>query len=92
MDMSSRLFALSRKTGKTRWVATLPEGRVWSGPVLAGGRLWVVSDKGILVAVNAKTGQVGGKASLGNAVFIPPVVANNRMFILTDKARLIAVN
>jgi outer membrane protein assembly factor BamB len=92
VDMTGRIFALGRKTGKTRWVATLPESRVWSGPVLASGKLWVVSDKGILVAVDAKSGQVGNKADLDNPVYIPPVVANGRMFILSDKARLIAVN
>lgn len=92
VDTSGHAFALARKTGKVRWAATLPESRVWTGPTLAGGKLWAVSDKGLLVAIDAKTGQVGQKVDLENPVFIPPVVASDRMFILTDKARLIAVN
>lgn len=92
VDTTGRVFALARKTGKTRWVTSLPESRVWSGPVLASGKLWVVSDKGILVAVDAKSGQLGNKADLDNPVYIPPVIAGGRMFVLSDKARLIAVN
>lgn len=86
------ILALARKTGKIRWVATLPQSRVWTGPTLAGGKLWAISDKGLLVAVDARNGEVGQKVDLENPVFIPPVVAADRMFILTDKARLIAVN
>lgn len=92
LDTSGHVFAMARKTGKVRWAATLPEARVWTGPTLAGGKLWAVSDKGLLVAIDARTGQVGQKVDLENPVFIPPVVAADRMFILTDKARLIAVN
>lgn len=92
VDTSSKLYALARKTGKVRWIAALPDARMWTGPTLAGGKLWVVSNKGLLVGVDAKTGQVETKTELDYAVYIPPVVAGGRMFVLTDKARLIAIN
>ena len=92
VDTGGRLYALARKTGKIRWVATLPEARIWTGPTLAGGKLWVISNKGLLVGVEAKTGQIATKTDLDVPVYIQPIVANGRMFVLTDKARLIAMN
>jgi outer membrane protein assembly factor BamB len=92
VDTNRRLYALERKSGKVKWVTTLPDARTWSGPTLAGGKLWVASNKGLLVGVDAKSGQIATQRDLGNPVYISPVVANNRMFVLTDKASLIAMN
>jgi outer membrane protein assembly factor BamB len=92
VDTSGRVHALARKTGKTRWVAQLPDDRLWSGPIVAGGKLWAVSSKGLLVGLDARSGEVATKTPLDNAVFIPPVVASGRMYVLTDKANLIALN
>jgi outer membrane protein assembly factor BamB len=92
VDTGGRAYALARKTGKTRWVTQLPDDRLWTGPILAGGKLWAVSSKGLLVGVDARTGDVGSKVPLDAPVFIPPVVASGRMYVLTDKASLIALN
>ena len=92
VDTAGQLMALSRSDGKTRWRASLPESRTWSGPVLAGGTLWLTSNKGRLVGVDAATGKVGSALDLGDPVYIPPVVAQGRMFVLTDTAKLIALN
>jgi outer membrane protein assembly factor BamB len=92
VDVSGKAYALARKTGKTRWVTSLPDDRLWSGPILAGGKLWAVSSKGLLVGLDARTGEIAAKTALDNPVFIPPVVASGRMYVLTDKANLIALN
>jgi outer membrane protein assembly factor BamB len=92
VDTSGNAYALARKTGKTRWVAKLPDDRLWSGPILAGGKLWVVSSKGLLAGLDARSGEIVSRSDLGNPVFIPPVVAGGRMYVLTDKANLIALN
>ncbi len=92
VDTGGHLYALARKTGKVRWVTALPQARIWTGPALAGGKLWVVSNKGLMLGVDARTGQIATKADLDTAVYIPPAIANGRMFVLTDKARLIAMN
>lgn len=92
VDTNSRMYALDRKSGKVKWTTTLPAAKGWSGPTLAGGKLWVASNKGLLVGVDATTGQVATQRDLENAVYISPIVANGRMFVLTDKARLIAMN
>ncbi len=92
VDVNSRLIALTSKTGKIRWVSELPKAKNWSGPVLAGGKLWLVSSAGQMVGADAKTGQVITKRNLDTPVYISPVVANGRMYVYTDKARLIALN
>ena len=92
VDTSGQLIAMGRRDGKALWTARLAGGKSWSGPVLAGGRLWLTSDTGKLVGVNAAGGKVETQLDLGAPVYIAPVVANGRMYVLTDKARLIALN
>jgi outer membrane protein assembly factor BamB len=92
VDVSGKLLALTRKDGKIKWVAALPDSGTWSGPVLAGGKLWLASSKGLLVGVDATTGNIASQSDVGAPVLITPVVANNRLYVLTDKARLIAMN
>jgi outer membrane protein assembly factor BamB len=92
VDISGKLMALSRKDGKTRWITDLPAAKAWNGPVLASGKLWLVSDKGLLVGVDALNGAISQKTDLGTPVYISPVVANGRLYVLSDKASLIAVN
>ena len=57
VDTGSQLLAIGRKDGKVAWSTTLASA-TWSGPVLAGGKLWLTSSKGQLVGVNASTGKV----------------------------------
>ncbi len=92
VDLSGKLIALSRSDGAVRWVTDLPQGGRWSGPVVAGGRVWVVSGQGLIVGADARTGQLSGNVDLGTDVFITPIVAGGRMYILADNAQLIALN
>ena len=92
VDTSGQLMAISRRDGKMQWTAKLAGARTWSGPTLAGNVLWLASNKGQLVGVDAPTGRVIGEQDLGDPVYIAPVVAQGRMFVLTDNAKLIALN
>ncbi len=92
VDVTGKLLALTRTEGKLRWITDLPISSRWSGPVLANGKLWLVSADGLLVGVDAKTGEVVSKIDLGTEVFVSPIVAAGRMYILTDNAQLIALN
>jgi outer membrane protein assembly factor BamB len=92
VDVTGQLMALSRTDGKVQWTTQLPAAKVWTGPTLAGGMLWLASSAGKLVAVDAVTGRVSGQLDVGNPVFIAPVVAQGRLYVLTDTARLVAFN
>jgi outer membrane protein assembly factor BamB len=92
VDLAGKLIALARADGKVRWAVDLPASTRWNGPVLAGGRLWLVSGEGLLVGADARTGQLSTQLDLDTAVFVSPVVAGGRMYILADNAELIALN
>ncbi len=92
VDTGGRLMAITRKDGKVQWNTKLAGSNVWSGPVLAGGKLWLTSSKGQLASVEATTGKIASTVDLGQPIYIAPIVAGSRMFVLTDKAKLIALN
>ncbi len=92
VDTAGQLMAVSRVDGAVQWTVQLAGDKTWAGPVLAGGKLWLTSAKGLLVSVDAMSGKLMSQQELGNAVFIPPVIAQRRMFVLTDNAKLIALN
>lgn len=90
VDTDGRLSALNRDSGQINWAVKLPDTRTWSGPALAGGRLWLASNKGGVVGVDAVSGRVTQKLSVGTPVYVAPVIANGMMYVLTDKAQLVA--
>jgi outer membrane protein assembly factor BamB len=92
VDTSGQLLAVTRRDGKVGWTAKLPGTNTWSGPTLAGGILWLVSNKGQLVGVEATTGRLTSRQDLGAPVYVAPIVAGGRMYVLTDRAQLIALN
>jgi outer membrane protein assembly factor BamB len=92
VEVTGKLLALSRADGKIRWMVDLPASGRWSGPVLAGGKVWAVSADGLLVGADARTGTLASQVDLDTSVYVAPVVADGRMYILSDNARLIALN
>ncbi len=95
----SRLLCLARATGKVRWIAQLQQFKnekkkkdefYWTGPVLAGDRLWVANMRGEVVSVNAADGTITPFTKLGDPISLAPVVANNTLYILDDSGRISA--
>lgn len=64
---------------------------VWSSPILASGRLLLASNRGEMVAVNARTGEVERSVDLGGSVTVGPIALGESVYFVTDEARLIAV-
>lgn len=95
----ARLFAITRATGKVRWISELPAWRKpkkktgpirWHGPILAGNKLILVSTEGALVFADPATGKVQNERDLDHGVSLAPIVADNMLYVLTDEGRLIA--
>jgi outer membrane protein assembly factor BamB len=89
----SRLLTIARSTGKVRWMTQLQqwrdeedrEGQVfWTGPVLAGNRLWVASSRGQVMSVDVMTGIASMFRNIDAPVSLPPIVANQTLYILDD--------
>jgi outer membrane protein assembly factor BamB len=64
---------------------------VWTGPVLAGSRLFIANSEGEGLAVSPLTGEIDSRVRLPGAVFVPPVVANRIIYVLTDNGDLVAL-
>ena len=95
----NEVIALTRQSGRVRWVAPLaryedPRDRsgpiIWTGPVLAGGRLWLANSIGELVALSPEDGREQQRFDLPDGAFISPVVAGGTLYVLTNDGTLVA--
>ncbi len=94
-----RLFCIARSNGKVRWMQQLARYRnekkkknpiFWSGPVLAGNRLWMVNTEGELHVADVADGSTSRHAELGKSASLAPVVANGTLYVLDDSGRITA--
>ncbi|NML08981.1 PQQ-binding-like beta-propeller repeat protein [Sphingobium sp. AR-3-1] len=95
----ARLLCVARATGKIRWVSQLRRWQKekkkdkairWTGPLLAGGRLIVVSTRGEMVYVDPTTGSVQSTVDMDRSMSLSPIVANNMLYVLADDGKLTA--
>jgi len=95
----AKVLAVARSSGRVRWIAQLPRFRneerrrnpiFWRGPVLAGGRLVLVSSLGQIAYVSPADGTIQSTVDAGTPMSLPPVVANNTLYLLDDSGRLTA--
>ncbi|MEM6856630.1 MAG: PQQ-binding-like beta-propeller repeat protein [Pseudomonadota bacterium] len=93
----ARLLAIARSTGRVRWITQLRQFRkekkktgpiFWTGPVLAGGQLWVASSQGEIWRVSAGEGSAQLFAELDDAVSLPPIVADGYLYVLDDSGTI----
>ncbi len=98
---TSQLIALTRASGRPMWVTPLPKNvdpddrdsdpLTWTGPVLAGARLWMSNSNGILASFSVSDGTPLDTIDLGDPVYLLPVVASRTFFVVTDNGNLIAL-
>lgn len=91
------LLAISRGDGAVVWRKQLPayenerrrKGPIsWSGPILAGGNLLLVSTSGRLMLADPRDGDEVEVYKLSGGSIVPPIVADGSLYILTDEGRL----
>ena len=89
----ARLLAIQRSTGKVRWLTQLQHWKnekkkrdpiFWTGPVLAGNRLWVASSRGEVRTLDVTTGTPSLFRDIDSPVSQPPIVANQTLYLLDD--------
>jgi outer membrane protein assembly factor BamB len=95
-----RLLCIQRATGKVRWLTQLDnfknqkkkKGSIfWSGPVLAGDRLWFVNSLGRVYSASVTDGTPTFAGFVGENVTLAPIVANNTLYFLDDKGKITAL-
>ena len=82
-----------------RWLSQLPRYHVikkkkgdilWTGPVLAGNRLWVGSSEGDIATVAVDNGKMTKVFRAEAGITLAPVVANNTLYVLDNSGRITA--
>ena len=64
---------------------------LWTGPLLASGRLLTASTTGQLVALDPKTGETIATVNLGSPVIVGPIAAGGTVYFVTDEAEVVAI-
>ncbi|WP_409433786.1 PQQ-binding-like beta-propeller repeat protein [Litorimonas sp. RW-G-Af-16] len=97
---AGQVVCLSKIDGSVVWLQQLTAFKnekkrkkriVWTGPILAGDRLFLASSRGNTVLINPYTGAIISEDKVSDAVFVPPVIANETIYVVTDDAKLVAL-
>jgi outer membrane protein assembly factor BamB len=101
VSADNQLMCISRRNGKAKWITDLLRYKgnnkkkaliTWTGPVLAGDRLLVVTNNGMLASFSPYTGEfLGGIEIPSKKNYISPVVANGTLYLLGDDGELLAM-
>ncbi len=94
-----KLLCIQRATGKVRWLTQLARFEnekkkknpiFWTGPVLAGNRLWFANSNGQVYSAGIEDGAPVSFTDLKNSVTLAPIVAGGTLYILDDSGKLAA--
>lgn len=98
----AELVRLDAATGDTVWTRPLPffeptrrlnkrkDVYAHYGPVLAGGRLWVASDDGLLRGFDPASGDLAAQVELPGGAATDPVVAGRTLYVVSKRGQLLA--
>ncbi len=99
LTSDQQVVALGRDTGVIRWVTKLkrhddPDSKSdpinWTGPILAGGRLLVFSDTGLIAELDPESGKLVRDWESGQSVTISPIVSGGMLYVLGNDGTLAA--
>tara|TARA_R110002072_G_scaffold28369_1_gene91229 strand:+ start:4261 stop:5625 length:1365 start_codon:yes stop_codon:yes gene_type:complete len=94
------VVCMQRDTGAIAWITQLDtfenpndrESRIaWSGPILAGGRLFLAGSHGDAVILSTTDGTLQRTIDLNDDVYVAPIIVNETIYVFTDEGRLIAL-
>jgi outer membrane protein assembly factor BamB len=94
-----RLLRLDVSTGRTMWARTLDgfedmedrDGQItWAGPVLAGGRAWITSSDGRLLAFDGVSGEPRDVLEMPGGSVTGPIAYDGTIYVQTDDGQLLA--
>jgi outer membrane protein assembly factor BamB len=84
-------FKVKKRGGVFGIGGKTPPRPLWSSPLLANNRVIVAGSTGQLLAVNAKTGEVQRRVSLGGPTLMGPIALGSMIYVVTDKGTLVAL-
>ncbi len=95
----AKLLCIARNSGKVRWMTQLMRYEnekkrknpvFWTGPVLAGNRLWIANSRGEISTANVTDGVISKFTQVGSSVSLAPVVAGGMLYVLDDGGKITA--
>lgn len=95
----AKLLCISKSNGKVRWMSQLPRYNkpkkkespiFWTGPVLAGNKLWIANSRGEIATVTVGDGTMTQVAHVAAPVTLAPIVADKTLFVLDDGGQITA--
>jgi len=96
VDLEDNIVALDRTTGTVFWRTPLPVVRkkrffsVWTGPTLAGGVLWAVSNDRKMIGVDPALGSIVVERGLPSPAYVKPIAAGGQLLLLSADGSLAA--
>jgi outer membrane protein assembly factor BamB len=97
-DTAGEIICISRDSGQVYWVTHMNKTvkkrknrALWSGPILASGRLVIASDKGEIAALDPKTGAILKRLKIGADAVMTPIADGPYLLVATEAAELIAI-
>jgi len=79
-DVAGRLHCLDADTGRLHWVHET-NSKVWGSTLVADGKIYMPTDKGLFVLAAGKEVKVIGRINLGAPVWATPVAANGVLYV-----------
>ena len=89
-DVGGRLHCLDAETGKCYWIHET-KCEVWGSTLVADGKVYMPTSKGLWVLAAGKELKVLSRISLGAKVYASPVAANGTLYVATTAGWLWAV-
>lgn len=99
LNSENELIALDKTNGAIFWMTELKKFKndkkrqgpiVWTGPIMAGGRLIVASTNGRIIEINPTTGENLRETKTGRTIRIAPIVAGGTLYLLSEDGTLSA--
>lgn len=96
----AKLLCIARSNGKVRWVQQLTrygneekksDPVFWTGPVLAGDRLWFANSSGQVYSAGVADGAPQLVSEMKAPISLSPIVANNTLYVLDDGGTITAL-
>ncbi len=97
ISQGNQLMALNRFDGRVKWVSGLPQSKkkgkhnFYSGPVMAGGKLLLISAQGKLLQYDPADGRNMQNLKIPKEIYSAPAIANGKLYMLTREAELVQV-
>ncbi|QBL93020.1 Outer membrane protein assembly factor BamB [Komagataeibacter saccharivorans] len=101
VSMDEQVACLDRLSGHVRWITQLRQyenadkqkrGIVWNGPILAGGKLVMISslpENGVAI-IDPAQGHIESLHALPGQVTTAPIIVDNLLLLMDNKGYLIA--